>query len=160
MKKIEIKSRYSKDKITKAQGKEVEQQKDISYFEQIKKLNLAYLTGDKCDVHQEIKKKISSYAQQDKRRDIFDSKKLINFDQCTEKLVLSKLKCYYCRCDMLLMYKDKREPMQWTLDRLDNNIGHFNNNVVICCLNCNLKKRRMDDEKFKFTKQLNIIKGF
>ena len=112
------------------------------------------------DVKKEIKRKISSYAQQDKRRDIFDSKKIINFDQCTEKLVLSKLKCYYCKCEMLLMYKDKREPTQWTLDRLDNNIGHFNSNVVICCLNCNLKKRRMDDEKFKFTKQLNIIKGF
>ena len=61
---------------------------------------------------------------------------------------------------MLLMYEDKREPSQWTLDRLDNNIGHFHSNVVICCLKCNIKKRRMDDEKFKFTKQLRVIKGF
>jgi hypothetical protein len=50
--------------------------------------------------------------------------------------------------------------MQWTLDRLDNSIGHHDDNVVICCLKCNLKKRRMDDEKFKFTKQLRVIKGF
>jgi hypothetical protein len=112
------------------------------------------------DVKKEIKKKISSYAQQDKKRDIFDSNKLINFDQCIEKLVISKLKCYYCKNEMLLMYKNKRESKQWTLDRLDNNTGHFNSNVVICCLDCNLKKRRMDDEKFKFTKQLRIIKGF
>ena len=112
------------------------------------------------DVKKEIKKKISSYAQQDKKRDIFDSNKLINFDQCIEILVLSKLKCYYCKNEMLLMYKNKRESKQWTLDRLDNNTGHFNSNVVICCLDCNLKKRRMDDEKFKFTKQLRIIKRF
>jgi hypothetical protein len=112
------------------------------------------------DVRNEIKKKISSYVQQDKKRDIFNTKKIINFDQCLEKLVLSKLKCYYCRSEMLLMYEDKRESRQWTLDRLDNNIGHNKNNVVICCLECNLKKRRMDDHKFKFTKQLNIIKGF
>ena len=32
------------------------------------------------------------------------------------------------------------EPNQWTLDRLNNDIGHFNDNVVICCLTCNLKK--------------------
>ena len=30
--------------------------------------------------------------------------------------------------------------MQWTLDRIDNNIGHSKENVVICCLKCNLKE--------------------
>ena len=130
---------------------------------QIKFLNQLYLNqpfDGINDVRKEVKKKIGSYGQQDKKRDIFNKDKLISFDECVEKLVLSKLKCYYCRTEMLLMYKDKREYKQWTLDRLDNNIGHFNDNVVICCLECNLKKRRMDDEKFKFTKQLNIIKGF
>ena len=108
----------------------------------------------------EIQNKIGSYAQQDKKRNIFDPQKIISLDQCLEKLVLSKLRCYYCKKDTLLMYKDKREPLQWTLDRLDNNIGHHDENVVICCLQCNLKKRRMDDEKFKFTKQFKVIKGF
>jgi len=130
---------------------------------QIYYLNQLYLGHDfngKKDIQKEIKNKISSYVQQDKKRDIFDSKKIITLEQCLEKLVLSKLNCYYCREKTLLMYKDKREPSQWTLDRLDNDIGHYNENVVICCLKCNLKKRRMDDEKFKFTKQLRVIKGF
>ncbi len=130
---------------------------------QIKILNQLYLTqpfNGSEDVKKEINTKINSYGQQDKKRNIYDKKKLINYDQCIEKLVLSKLKCYYCREEMLLMYKDKREPTQWTLDRLNNDIGHHDDNVVICCLKCNLKKRRMDDEKFKFTKQLRVIKGF
>ena len=110
------------------------------------------------DVQKEIKNKISSYIQQDKKHR-FDTTKIITLEQCLEKLVISKLKCYYCRKNTLLMYECKREPLQWTLDRLDNYIGHNKDNVVICCLKCNLKKRRIDDDKFKFTKQMRIIKS-
>ena len=56
------------------------------------------------------------------------------------------------------MYNNVREKKQWTLDRLDNDIGHYNSNVVISCLECNLKKRRMNDDDFKFIKQMKIIK--
>ena len=61
---------------------------------------------------------------------------------------------------MLLLYDNVRESTQWTLDRIDNNIGHNVDNVVICCLKCNLKRRTMNDEKFKFSKQMRIIKTF
>ena len=43
---------------------------------------------------------------------------------------------------------------QWTLDRINNDIGHFKDNVVICCLRCNLKKGTKNDEHFKFAKQM------
>lgn len=168
MKKIIIKGKHNIDSF-KGETKR-KQVSSWSYPEeclnkknQIKFLNLLYLDqqfNGKHDIKKEIKNKISSYGQQDRKRNIFDADKLIKYDECLEKLVLSKLQCYYCREEMLLMYEDKREPSQWTLDRLDNNVGHFDNNVVICCLKCNLKKRRMDDEKFKFTKQLRVIKGF
>ena len=59
---------------------------------------------------------------------------------------------------MLLIYENVREPRQWTLDRIDNSIGHNTENVVISCLSCNLKRRTMDDKKFKFSKQMKIIK--
>ena len=58
------------------------------------------------------------------------------------------------------MYENVRESKQWTLDRIDNNIGHNKDNVVICCLECNLKRGTIDDKKFKFTKQMRIIKTF
>ena len=56
------------------------------------------------------------------------------------------------------MYENKREPLQWTLDRIDNDIGHSNDNTVICCLKCNLDRRCINDKKFKFTKQMRLIK--
>ena len=58
------------------------------------------------------------------------------------------------------MYKNVREYRQWTLDRINNDNGHNKENVVICCLECNLKKGTINDEKFKFTKQMRIIKTF
>ncbi len=58
------------------------------------------------------------------------------------------------------MYDSVREKKQWTLDRINNDLGHHNDNTVVCCLECNLKKGTMNDEKFKFTKQLRIKKLF
>lgn len=55
---------------------------------------------------------------------------------------------------MILLEK----PKQWTLDRIDNDIGHYSDNVVIACLSCNLHRKTMYHERFLFTKQLNIIK--
>ena len=104
----------------------------------LNKLYLGQQFNGFMDVRKELKNKISSYSQQDKKRNIFNNEKIINYDQCIEKIVLSKLICYYCRENMLLMYEDKREPLQWTLDRLNNNLGHNKTNVVICCLKCNL----------------------
>ena len=43
---------------------------------------------------------------------------------------------------------------------LDLELFYNKENVVICCLNCNLKRRTLNDEKFKFTKQMRIIKTF
>jgi len=168
MKKIIIKGKHNIDSFKKeTKRKNVSSWKHpkevLNKKNQIIILNQLYLDQSfkgKHDVKKEINNKICSYCQQDKKRNIYDKEKMINYEQCIEKLVLSKLDCYYCREKMLLMYMDKREPIQWTLDRLNNDIGHHNENVVICCLKCNLKKRRMDDEKFKFTKQLRVIKGF
>ena len=103
----------------------------------------------------ELKNKINGYKNQDKKKKIL--KEVINMEELLEKLVISKLSCYYCRLKCLLMYDNIREMRQWTLDRLDNDIGHNKDNIVICCLRCNLK-RRMDDEDFKFIKQMKIIK--
>ena len=81
-------------------------------------------------------------------RHLNDRKKtLITYDECVEKLVLSKLKCYYCLCDCILVYQHVREKKQWTLDRIDNDIDHSNENTVICCLECNLKKRTTTRKK-------------
>ena len=47
---------------------------------------------------------------------------------------------------------------QWTLDRIDNNLGHNVGNLVISCLNCNLKRRRINKNSFMMTKNMTITR--
>ena len=136
---------------------------DLKNKMQIELLNRLYLEDDYKGVKfmkSEVERKLLSYKNQDTKKNKFNNEKFITYEQCLEKLVVSKLKCYYCRKDCLIYYENKLEKKQWTLDRIDNTIGHEKDNVVICCYNCNVKRGRLDDKKFKFTKQLKIVKGF
>jgi hypothetical protein len=45
---------------------------------------------------------------------------------------------------------------QWTLDRIDNDVGHNADNVVVSCLECNLKRGTMDSDRFKYGKQIGL----
>jgi hypothetical protein len=107
---------------------------------------------------QEINKKIYSYKQQDKLKNIFDEINFISFESVINKMNECELKCRYCKNEMNVLYDISREMKQWSVDRIDNDVGHNINNFHLACLECNLKRRRRSDEKFLFTKQLNIIK--
>ena len=74
------------------------------------------------------------------------------------KLVASKLKCFYCKNQVRLFYCKLKDPEQWTLDRINNDLPHTDDNTCICCLKCNLQRRVTDSKKFAFTKNLSIIK--
>ena len=111
-------------------------------------------------IAQHIRAKICGYAAQDRLKKLFSVNEFVNFQDVLELFKTSELKCYYCKQKCLLTYENVREEKQWTLDRLDNSQGHNKDNVVICCLKCNLKRRTTDDKKFKFSKQMRIIKTF
>uniref|UniRef100_A0A6C0D8I9 HNH domain-containing protein n=1 Tax=viral metagenome TaxID=1070528 RepID=A0A6C0D8I9_9ZZZZ len=111
------------------------------------------------DVLNQIEKKLQSYKQQDLLKKRYDEENFINIRETINKLYESKLLCYYCNDKMFILYDIVREMKQWTLDRIDNDIGHNSNNVVISCLDCNLKRRRTNKDAFLFTKQLNIVKS-
>ena len=124
-------------------------------------INQIYLNEqfDGCkDAKRELLCKLNSYKQQDIRKNKYIKSDFINQDVLMEKLVISKLKCYYCKESVLFLYENSRDTKQWTLDRLDNSIGHISENVVICCLKCNLERRCINDKKFLFTKQMRLIK--
>lgn len=158
MKKIIIHKKELKEN-KKSKNWDLDQITNIN--KQINLVNMLYLNDyfkEKNDLEIELKKKLSSYKQQDKKKKRYDDNKFIKLDELLEKLIVCKLRCHYCKQQCLVFYKNVREKKMWTLDRIDNNIGHYTNNVVISCLECNLQKRRRGEEAFKFMKQMVIKK--
>lgn len=107
----------------------------------------------------QIERKLNSYKHQDIDKKILDEARFINFTETIEKLIECGMKCYYCKKEMYILYELVRENLQWTLDRINNDEGHNRDNVVISCLECNLKRRRQTKDSFLFTKQLKINKN-
>lgn len=103
-----------------------------------------------------ISAKIESYKYQDRLKNRI-TEEFIGVNDILEMLKESSA-CYYCKKDLLVIYKFKREPMQWTLDRIDNDLAHEKANVVLSCLKCNLERRCKNKEKFLFTKNLIVCK--
>jgi len=136
-----------------------------SYYEYNSQLKLIKdLSGNelfdemsKIVVH-EINKKISGYKQQDKLKKILDEDKFLTFEDVICKLIECQLKCYYCKAELKVLYDISRQMTQWSVDRIDNDKGHNIGNYYIACLECNLKRRRRSDDKFLFTKQMNLVK--
>lgn len=112
----------------------------------------------KSRLKSELMNKIQGYKQQDIHKDIHHHDTLITLEDVLEKLIGSKLTCCYCSKPILVLYKNVREPTQWTLDRIDNALSHTKENTCISCLKCNLQRRVMDAKKFEFTKKLVIQK--
>jgi hypothetical protein len=105
-----------------------------------------------------LKNKISSYKQQDILKKKIDSNNFINFENIIYLLHESQLKCCYCHEEIYILYKQVREMSQWTLDRINNEAGHNFGNLVISCLKCNLKRRRINKNSFMMTKNMTIKK--
>jgi hypothetical protein len=105
-----------------------------------------------------IKNKLYSYRQQDVIKKKFNEEKFVSFEETIELLKKCNLKCCYCSNEVYILYERVREMKQWTLDRINNDLGHNNENLVISCLECNLKRRRTNKDAFMFTKNMVIIK--
>jgi hypothetical protein len=108
------------------------------------------------EMKKEIAKKLNGYKHQD------DMKKRTLTDPYSTSEIMNVLQkemgCYYCKEKMLVLYENKREKTQWTLDRIDNDLGHNKTNVVVSCLQCNMEKRRRDNDKFLYSKNIKLIK--
>ena len=168
MKSIEITGKRNIDSllnIKKPQRKDVTNwNMDVSYFtylKQIQIINSLYLEQTiehHILVKREITKKINGYKKQDIQKTLFDKDKIISLEQVIEILMESKLKCFYCHDNCELLYKDVLSKKQWTLDRISNNLGHNYDNVVVSCLECNVKRGDMDSQRFKRGKEIKIVR--
>lgn len=106
----------------------------------------------------ELNAKMNGYKQQDIKKNMFDEKAFITIEQIRAKLIDETMTCTFCNKQVKLLYDIVRDEMQWTLDRIDNDIGHSNENTKIACLKCNLKRRTTNYDKFHWTKNLTISK--
>tara|TARA_B100000902_G_C27169774_1_gene843163 strand:- start:595 stop:1113 length:519 start_codon:yes stop_codon:yes gene_type:complete len=171
MKSINITGKNNIDKIIHNQdnhdnNKILLNKRNINYEEpkhkdQLLLINKYYMNQQdnmETNILREIKYKLTGYKNQDIKKHIYDKDKLITLDEIIEKLVISKLICFYCKDNVKVLFTIVRDNKQWSLDRIDNNICHSNDNTVICCLKCNLERRIQNSSNFKFTKQLKIKK--
>jgi hypothetical protein len=109
-------------------------------------------------VYQQIHIKQSGYKAQDIQKGLYRPDEFIQFDEIVELMKTSKLICYYCLESSKLIYEHVREPKQWSLERIDNSHGHNTANVVIACLQCNLRRKTMCSDKYVATKQTVFVK--
>ncbi len=170
MKKINIIGKHNQDKLNKVvnpkRGVIISSSIDFSgitmdHRSQIEYANKIFLDQSfniKPFIEREITNKIYGYKRQDIEKKILNNEKLINYESTIEKIVESKLKCFYCKCEMALLYENVRQKNQWTLDRIDNDMGHNYDNVVIACLECNVRRKRLNSERFEFSKKCMHIK--
>jgi hypothetical protein len=173
MKQITIQGKHQKTKIEKANKnyetndnmqRECMKNIDENYLDfniqktLINRLYLNEIFPYKNEIIKELDKKLSSYISQDIHKNKHTHDSSITRDEIIEKLVLSRLKCFYCNCDMVFLYNKVRTMNQWTLDRINNSLNHSNNNVIVSCLKCNLQKRCQNHDDFLFTKRLTISK--
>lgn len=107
------------------------------------------------ELKQNIRQKLYGYKRQDLAKGRFGSG-FINEEGVYFALCSSKLKCYYCHLDVSVLYENRLDKMQWTLDRIDNHRGHDTDNVVIACLKCNVIRRTTNDKTFYKEKNLVV----
>jgi len=131
-------------------------EKEYTHKEQIERLFSVPIdpTFSKC-----LHEKVSSYKQQDKLKKLYEEVEFIKYEDVMKKLEESGLLCRYCNKEMVVLFNHVREMKQWTLDRIDNSLGHTNSNTVVACLECNLQRRTRNMSGFDFTKKMVLVKS-
>jgi hypothetical protein len=153
VKKREIMNKYNINPIFLNYENQMQIIKDIYY-----KSNQDENIQVKTILQEEIERKIASYKQQDLLKNKYNDILFIDIDCILKKLIDIEMQCFYCKCQILVLYEIVRELTQWSVDRINNDEGHNKDNFVIACLNCNIKRRTTNSKKFLFTKQLNLVK--
>ena len=105
-----------------------------------------------------LRRKRDSYLHQDKLKDHYLPEKFVTLEFISHALKSCDMKCFYCHEITKSDYTHARDMRQWTLDRKDNALGHNTDNVVVACLQCNLKRRNIGARAFFAEKNLVLIK--
>jgi hypothetical protein len=121
--------------------------------------NMATKTNQQTCVLQQLNQKLAGYKNQDVIKDIYNPYAFVSLHSVIQLLLDSDLQCHYCKKDIMVLYEIVREPLQWTLDRINNDLGHNNGNLFISCLSCNLRRKTIYHERYVMTKKCsNVVK--
>jgi len=131
---------------------------DPVYYTHEMQLSILHKQTDFSLFFQQIERKIQGYKHQDVEKKMFDSSKFVNLEYVLNLLSDSQMQCYSCKEKVFVLYEMARENCQRTLDRIDNAVGHNIENVLISCLECNLKRRCRSKDKFLMGKQMQILR--
>ena len=104
-----------------------------------------------------IIRKIAGYRQQDtiRHRGTGDN---VTFQDVISKLVSAQGCCAYCDVHLVLSGGEKRNGLQWSLDRINNKLGHSDTNTVVSCLACNLRRRSRPHANFLAGAKMKFVK--
>ena len=108
-------------------------------------------------IKNEINTKLRTYKTSDISRSL-PGTSIDDYNVIADMMIRQKSKCYYCHKEFLMLYKNTRDPLQWSVDRIDNDKAHSENNIVISCLRCNLQRRTRDCNEFYISRNLQITK--
>lgn len=127
-------------------------EKDTTSFlqEHLQRVESKQLNQDDLFFRAQIREKLQSYRDQDNQ----ESKRLVcstereelltapeNYPKVVRQLFLSTdCKCYYCRRKVGLLYETTYDEHQWSLDRINNFFPHVLTNILLTCLQCNVRR--------------------
>jgi hypothetical protein len=133
------------------------EEKQIEVLTDIKKhiLEMEIINDYNKLMKKEIEHKLMGYKYQDqiKKREGTN----ITFLQTVDKLLETNLMCYYCGIKCNIFYERVREITQWSFDRINNDLCHSVDNVVVSCLKCNLHRKTMNSKRFKDSKDMKEV---
>ena len=138
--------------------RKIQSSTEFNQLEALKNIQSSHITPIETSCLKEIRKKHSSYKSQDKLKHKYDEIQHITLPELIDKMVECELKCYYCSKEVMILYNKKKESLQWTLERLNNNLGHYTENTCISCLKCNLGRRTDNHEYYKKGKTMILQK--
>lgn len=100
----------------------------------------------------EIRSKRRGYQEQDKKRG-WNPGNVLSERYIAEQMLVQKMRCWHCSAGVHVLYRDRYDPFQWSIDRLDNDKGHTRDNVVVSCMRCNLRRGNVSIRSFTVTKR-------
>tara|TARA_B100002051_G_scaffold274577_1_gene316079 strand:+ start:245 stop:754 length:510 start_codon:yes stop_codon:yes gene_type:complete len=165
MRRIAITGAYSQGKLggdgTRKEAKSAGP--EPSHQEQLRAVGAALLEQESeheaWNARAHVLKKIQGYRAQDRKNRPDAPAGDLTVDGVLEALVTSRLRCYYCREPVKLLYSLARDPAQWTLDRIDNSASHTHANTLISCMRCNLGRRTKDSQAYRDVKQMVVVRA-